>query len=144
VPKIADFGLAKVAHDVDPVDTHVGQVMGTPGYMAPEQLADVYALGAILYELLTGRRPFEAVNLLALLNQAATQSPPPMADVGARVPADLERVCRQCLARLPVDRYPTAQSVADDLGRFLDGAPVRADAPTLWRRALGWFRRLPG
>jgi uncharacterized protein (DUF433 family) len=148
VPKIADFGLAKQLEVAGP--TRTGEVMGTPAYMAPEQAqgrkdigpaADVYSLGAILYEALTGRPPFVAATDLDMLLQVLEADPVPPRQFNPRVPRDLETVCLKCLRKDPAERYPSAGELADDLGRFLDGEPVRARPPGVWRRVNRWLAR---
>ncbi len=134
-PKISDFGLAKKM-DADEGLSQTGQVMGTPTYMPPEQAAgrthevgpaaDVYALGAMLYELLTGRPPFKGPTTLDTLQQVIADEPAPLRRLQSRIPADLETVCLKCLRKQPARRYPTALELAEDLRRFLAGEPVRA------------------
>jgi serine/threonine protein kinase len=119
--------------------------------MAPEQAkgeaksvgpaADVWALGVILYECLTGRRPFEAADLFGLLQQVAAADPLPPRRVAADVPRDLEAICLTCLARDPARRYQTAWALADDLDRFLGGKPISARPQTWWSRVIRWARR---
>ncbi|MFO0811412.1 MAG: protein kinase [Gemmataceae bacterium] len=149
-PKIADFGLAK--YDRSEL-TATGTVLGTPSYMAPEQAAganpavgpaaDVYALGAILYELLTGRPPFQGTTVLETLEQVRTQEPVPPSQLQRKTPPDLNTVCLKCLQKEPGRRYATAAALADDLKRFLDGRAILArpvgPAERLWR----WGRRNP-
>jgi len=134
-PKVADFGLAKRL-DADRGQTQTGAILGSPSYMPPEQAlgdakavgppADVYALGAILYELLTGRPPFKADTLLETLELVRTTDPEPPRHLRARLPKDLEVICLKCLQKEPERRYPTAGELADDLRRFLAGEPIRA------------------
>jgi serine/threonine-protein kinase len=151
-PKISDFGLAKqLDGDVGP--TRTGVVLGTPAYMAPEQAAgrpgqvgprtDVHALGAILYESLTGRPPFSGASALDVLDQVRNQDPVPPRRLQPRLPADLETVCLKCLEKDPHRRYATAAALADDLGRWLAGEPVRARPVPAWERLGKWARRRP-
>jgi tetratricopeptide (TPR) repeat protein len=151
VPKISAFGLARYL-DADSGQTRTGTVVGTPSYMAPEQAAgkamvgpaaDVYALGAILYELLTGRPPFRGTTALETLDQVRTQEPVPPSRLQARLPRDLENICLSCLRKEPYRRYPSARHLADDLGRFLAGEPVRARPVSAAERLLKWVRRRP-
>ncbi|HYT94520.1 MAG TPA: bifunctional serine/threonine-protein kinase/formylglycine-generating enzyme family protein [Gemmataceae bacterium] len=152
VPKITDFGLAKridaEARDV----SKSGAIMGTASYMAPEQAAgkvhdtgpgaDVYALGALLYECLTGRPPFEGpqhVVLVSVLND----EPVPPSRLGAKVPRDLETVCLKCLSKEPARRYASAEELANDLRRFQAGEPVQARPVGRIDRAVKWARRRP-
>jgi WD40 repeat protein/predicted Ser/Thr protein kinase len=151
-PKVADFGLAKRL-DGSGAQTQTGAVMGTPSYMAPEQAAgrardlgpatDVYALGAILYEALTGRPPFKAATPVETIQQVLSEEPVPPARLQRQLPRDLETVCLKCLEKEPQGRYATAADLADDLGRFLKGAPVQARPVRAWERGLKWARRRP-
>jgi mono/diheme cytochrome c family protein len=150
--KIADFGLAKRMDDT-PDLTRTGEVLGTPAYMAPEQAAgdraavgpatDVYAVGAILYELLAGRPPFAGDNPLEVLRQVADDEPIAPSRLQTAVPRDLEAICLKCLEKSPARRYPSAQALADDLRRFLDGLPVVARRAGPVRRVLKYARRHP-
>ncbi|MGE3822294.1 MAG: serine/threonine-protein kinase, partial [Isosphaeraceae bacterium] len=136
-PRIADFGLARDLQDEDrPTLTRTSQVVGTPRYMAPEQAAgrderngpgvDIHALGAILYELLTGLPPFRAPTLAQTLAQVVAQVPTAPRRLDPRVPIDLDTVCVKCLEKAPARRYESAGALAEDLRRFLDGRPVLA------------------
>jgi WD40 repeat protein/serine/threonine protein kinase len=152
VPKVTDFGLAKQL-DTDSGHTQSGSIMGTPSYMAPEQaqgkrreigpLSDVYGLGAILYELLTGRPPFRGSTLLETLEQVRSQEPVPPRRLNPKVPRDLETICLTCLQKEQRKRYATAEGLADDLRRFLDGDPIRARPVSGWEKAVKWARRHP-
>ncbi len=151
-PKITDFGLAKQL-DRDSAHTESGAILGTPSYMAPEQAGgtsravtpatDVYALGVILYELLTGRPPFKGATSLDTLEQVRTREPVPPRQLQPKVPRDLETICLKCLRKEPLKRYATAAALADDLRRFLDGRPIQARPTPLWHRGWRWCRRNP-
>lgn len=133
--KITDFGLAKHLDD-ESNRTQTGNILGTPSYMAPEQAtgrvkdigppADTYALGAILYELLTGRPPFKAASTLDTLEQVRTQEPVPPSRLQPKTPRDLEIICLKCLEKEPVKRYDSAAALAEDLRRFLAKEPILA------------------
>jgi WD40 repeat protein/predicted Ser/Thr protein kinase len=151
-PKITDFGLAKRL-DTASGDTKSGDVLGTPSYMAPEQAAgknsavdartDVYALGAVLYEMLTGRPPFKGANVLATLSQAIARDPLAPSRLQPGIPRDLDTVCLKCLHKEPARRYQTAAALAEDLDRFLGGSPVLARPTPAWERAWKWAKRRP-
>jgi tetratricopeptide (TPR) repeat protein/tRNA A-37 threonylcarbamoyl transferase component Bud32 len=151
-PKVADFGLARRI-DTDSGQTQSGMILGTPDYMAPEQAAgrnkevgppaDVYALGAILYELLTGRPPFKGTGMLETLEQVRTLDPVPPRRLQPGVPRDLETICLKCLQKDPARRYPAAGELADDLRRFLAGEPVRARPVSQLERWVKRARRNP-
>ncbi|GIW83687.1 MAG: protein kinase [Gemmataceae bacterium] len=147
-PKITDFGLAKRI-DADESLTRTGMVLGTPSYMAPEQAAgrkeltaaaDVYSLGAILYELLTGRPPFQASHPVDTLLLVLEQEPVPPRDLNPTVDRELELICLKCLQKPPELRYPTAAALAADLEAYLSGAPLHA-APSGLRYFLARFFR---
>ena len=149
-PKVTDFGLAKKLQ-ADSGLTHTGQVMGTPSYMPPEQAegknvgptADVYALGAILYCLLTGRPPFQAATPMDTLVQVVGQDPVPVRQLNATVPKDLETICLKCLEKDPRRRYGSARALAEDLNRFLSGEPIVARPVGPAERVVKWVRRRP-
>lgn len=151
VLKIADFGLAKHL-EADSSQTRTGTVMGTPSYMAPEQgrgdkdvgpPADVYALGSILYKLLTGRPPFLAPKAVDTLMQLLHNEPVPPSKLQPNIPADLETICLKCLQKDPKKRYETAGILADDLQRFLAGEPILARPVGRIERAWRWCLRNP-
>ncbi len=151
-PCVTDFGLAKMLSS-DAPSTRTGAIVGTPSYMAPEQaagrsgvvgpLSDVYSLGAILYELLTGRPPFDEANPLDTLVQVLEAEPTPPSRLRADLPRDLELICLKCLEKSPEARYPSADALADDLDRFLRREPVEARRIGHWQRLARWARREP-
>jgi WD40 repeat protein/tRNA A-37 threonylcarbamoyl transferase component Bud32 len=150
-PKIADFGLAKRLDDVQ--QTQAGRILGTPTYMAPEQAAgrgqpagpavDVYALGTILFELLTGRPPFLADSSRATLARVGTEDPISPRRLQPKVPRDLETICLKCLEKDPQRRYASAQELAGDLRRFLANEPIKARPVGVGERLWKWARRRP-
>jgi WD40 repeat protein len=151
-PKLTDFGLAKQVR-VERGQTQTGTVLGTPSYMAPEQAlgksrdvgptADVYALGAILYEMLTGRPPFRAETPLDTLMQVASEEPVPLSRLQPRLPQDLQTICMTCLQKEAHKRYLTAEGLADDLQRFIRGEPIAARPIGRLERVYKWARRRP-
>ncbi len=150
--KITDFGLARRLGD-DSDQTRTGTIVGTPDYMAPEQargeahdagpLVDQHALGAILYELLTGRAPFRGATPIDTIEQVRTQEPVPLTRLQPRVPRDLETICLKCLQKEPHRRYTDASALADDLDRFLEGRSVLARPIFAGERLGRWCRRNP-
>jgi serine/threonine protein kinase len=152
IPKISDFGLAKSLED-DSSQTRTGTIVGTPSYMAPEQAngspssvgpaADIYALGVILYEMLTGRPPFCAGTPLDTLDLVRTQEPVPPRRLQPATPRDLETICLQCLAKEPRKRYASALDLADDLARFRAGKTIQARPVHALERGWRWCRRNP-
>ncbi len=152
IPKVTDFGLAKRLES-DSRQTKDGSIMGTPSYMAPEQAegnvdevgpaADIYALGAILYDLLTGRPPFQGKTVLETLQQVKKLEPTPPRKLLPRLPHDLDTICLKCLEKEPEKRYSSAGDLALDLQRFLGGEPIHARPVPPWERAWKWCRRQP-
>jgi tetratricopeptide (TPR) repeat protein len=152
VPKVTDFGLAKRLES-DSRQTQTGMVMGTPSYMAPEQArghskdvgpaADIYALGAMLYEMLTGRPPFKGATPMETLRQLIDEDPVPPSRLVPRLARDLETICLKCLHKEPRKRYETARHLADDLDRYRDGETIHARRTPAWERGVKWSRRRP-
>jgi eukaryotic-like serine/threonine-protein kinase len=150
-PKITDFGLAKLL-DQQTGLTRTGIVAGTPGYMSPEQAsgsgaigpaADIFALGAILYDLLTGRPPFQGATPHETVVQTCTHEPPALSTLRSGLPLDLSTICSKCLEKDPRRRYGSAGNLADDLGRFLRHEPIRARQVGNFERLLKWAKRRP-
>ncbi len=149
-PKVTDFGLARRQDDGAGL-THPGDALGTPSYMAPEQArgrpdsvgpaTDIYGLGAILYELLTGRPPFRAATAAETVHQVISQEPAPPSWLNDQVPHDLETICLKCLDKEPSRRYGTATELAGDLLRFLRGEPIQARRAGPAERLVKWIRR---
>jgi hypothetical protein len=146
-PRVTDFGLAKNLES-DSELTGSGQVMGTPSYMPPElargnrsevgTAADVYALGATLYALLTGRPPFQAATAMETLLQVVGEKPVPPRRLNAAIPRDLETICMKCLEKAPQRRYASARALAGDLERYLSGQPIQARPVGMLEAAAKW------
>ncbi len=151
-PRVTDFGLAKQVR-ADGGLTGSGQVMGTPSYMPPEQAggkrgdvgpaADVYALGATLYCMVTGRPPFQAATAMETVLQVIGEEPVAPRRLNATIPRDVETICLKCLEKDPRRRYPSAAALGDDLRRYLAGEPISARPVTRLERAVKWARRRP-
>lgn len=152
IPRITDFGLAKFIEQDDGL-TQSGAVMGSPSYMPPEQAAghldqigpasDVYSLGAILYELLTGRPPFRGETPVATMRLVMESHPVAPRKVNPAIPPDLENICLKCLEKNPLRRYSSGRALAEDLGRFLKHDPIQARPASLFRKAENWLRQHP-
>ncbi len=152
IPKLADFGLSKQL-DGDSGLTHAGTVLGTPSYMAPEQTsvepdtvsqtADIYSLGAVLYELLVGRPPFKGQTTVETLHQVKFLDPVPLRKLRPEIPRDLETICLKCLHKERDQRYQSAMALAADLQAFLEHRPILARPVTLVDRSIKFARRSP-
>lgn len=152
IPRLTDFGLAKQLENLTEA-TPSGAMLGTPGYMAPEQAeghsrkvgpaADIFALGAVLYELLTGRSPFFAESVIDTLLQVIKAEPIPPSRLRPGLPPDLEQICLKCLNKAPEKRYASAAAFAEDLERFRTRRPVLARPATPVERLIKWVRRYP-
>jgi eukaryotic-like serine/threonine-protein kinase len=150
-PKVTDFGLARQLDDIS--QTQTGAVIGTPSYISPEQAdgnnnyvgpaTDVYALGAILYECLSGRPPFQGHSIVATLDMVRSQEPVAPRTLRPRIPADLETICLKCLRKEPETRYASADALADDLLRWQRGEPIAARPVHLGERLIKWIYRRP-
>jgi eukaryotic-like serine/threonine-protein kinase len=150
-PHVTDFGLAKHLDEESNL-TQAGAIVGTPSYMAPEQAqavtdlstaVDVYGLGAVLYELLTGRPPFKGETALETIMKARSQAPAAPGKMAADVDPDLETICLKCLEKEPSARYGSAAALADDLERWLAGIPIHARDVSVRERLVKWSRRQP-
>ncbi len=152
-PKITDFGLAKRLEQEDQGQTGTEAILGTPTYMAPEQAAgktrdvgpaaDIYALGAILYDVLTGRPPLRGTTIHDTLHLVLNNDPVPPRRLQPTVPLDLQTICLKCLLKEPARRYANAEALADDLARFLADQPIEARPTTTLERLVKWARRRP-
>ncbi|MGF1582080.1 MAG: protein kinase [Gemmataceae bacterium] len=150
-PFVSDFGLAKRI-DKDQSQTITGEIIGTPLYMSPEQATgekrittatDVYSLGAILYEILAGRPPFQSDNLFDTLWQVRHREPDSPRKFNRKVDRDLETICRKCLEKEPAQRYGSAEALADDLDRWRKGEPIQARRASAWEQCRKWVKRQP-
>jgi eukaryotic-like serine/threonine-protein kinase len=150
-PYVTDFGVARRV-GVQGSSTQTGHLVGTPSYMSPEQArsekvlttaVDVYSLGAIFYELLTGRQPFRAETPLDTVLQVLEHEPVPPRKIGPQINADLETICLKCLEKDPANRYGSAEALADDLDRWSSGEPIAARPVTRPERLWRWSRRNP-
>ena len=152
LPKVTDFGLAKQMDSGSDL-SHTGAVMGTPAYMAPEQAegrtheigpaADVYALGAMLYEFLTGQTPFQSNSAIETMRRLTNEEPAPPSRVRPGIPPDLETICLKCLHKDQSRRYASAEVLAEDLRRYREGEPISARRVGRLERAVKWVRRRP-
>jgi len=152
IPKLTDFGLAKRVQD-ESGQTRTGTVLGTPSYMPPEQAegrlqevgprSDVYSLGAVLYDMLTGRPPFRGTTMLDTLQMVQKQEPVAPTELQPKVPHDLQTICLTCLHKEPARRYASAAALAEDLRRFLAGEPILARLAGAGERLWRWCRRNP-
>lgn len=150
-PRIADFGLAKLADDEVEL-TQSGEMMGTPPYMPPEQFgdavhctakADIYSLGATLYHSLSGRPPFQAATSIATMRQVLEQDPVGLRQLNAAVDIELETLCMRCLEKEPERRFGTADELADELRRYINGEPILSRPLSRVQRIVRWCRRNP-
>jgi serine/threonine-protein kinase len=149
--KVTDFGLARRIEGGDL--TRTGVIIGTPSYMAPEQArgqtqelsvrVDVYGLGSVLYECITGQPPFRSATVVETLIRVQHEEPVPPRKLQPSCPRDLETICLKCLSKEPAQRYGSAQEVAEDLERFLSGQPIQARPSSRLERGLKWVRRNP-
>lgn len=151
VPYVADFGLAKRLEGTSDL-TRSGAIVGTPNYMAPEQAAgnralttaaDTYSLGSILYEMLTGRKPFQSDSPMTTLLMVQEKDAAMPRSLVPSIPRDLETICMKCLEKSPNARYPSAEALAEDLERWLGDEPIQGRRTTAWERGVRWVRRRP-
>ena len=152
LPKVGDFGLAKILDDQGETNRTRSGLLGTIKYMAPEQIGepakigpatDVYGLGVILYELLTRRRPFEGPGDARILEQIRTEEPTPPLALRKDLPLDLDTVCLKCLQKNPRDRYQRPSELANELRRILEDLPTLARPAPLWSRCVRRVKRHP-
>ena len=149
-PRVLDFGLSR-SLEIEAFDTRSSMIVGTPMYMSPEQAlgsstdvgptSDIFALGAILYEMLVGEPPFAANNLPAIITQLRECKPTPPSELRPDVDSRLETICLKCLRLYPEDRYASASELADDLRRYTSDQPIRAKPATLWDQVSWWARK---
>ncbi|MCA9047455.1 MAG: protein kinase [Planctomycetaceae bacterium] len=152
IPRLADFGIARQL-DAENGVTQTGEIIGTPSYMSPEQAGgaatsaqpavDIYGLGAVLYESLTGMPPFRAATVIETIRMVLEDDPIPLRKLQRTVPRDLEIICLKCLEKSPESRYATANELADDLQRFINREPILARRSPIIERAVRWVRRRP-
>ena len=152
-PKVTDFGLAKQLDDEDSLSTKAGTIMGTPSYMSPEQAqglvnelspaSDQYSLGALLYELLTGRPPFLGTKAFDTISQVVHKEPVPPCQLQEKMPVDIDTICLKALQKSPEKRYANCEEMANDLGRFLRGEPIIARPVSKFERSWRWCKRNP-
>ncbi len=150
--KLCDFGLAKKLDHDSNFKTQTGAIMGTPGYMAPEQAmggkilgptADIFSLGAILYEMLAGVAPFRGETLLETIHMTVEVDPVSLSKLRGGIPVDLETICLKCLEKQPSRRYPSAQALCQDLEAFLGNKPIKARPARAFERSWKWCKRNP-
>ncbi|MFO0943393.1 MAG: protein kinase [Pirellulales bacterium] len=151
IPKLIDFGLARLGEASGLSQTKTGEVFGTPGYLAPELLSsackasttsiDIYGLGTILYECLTGRPPFQGSSFAEISRQILQDDPAPIRMLRPQVPADLETICMKCLAKSPTSRFQSAGELASDLQLYLNHEPISSRKPSLFERGVRWARK---
>ncbi len=148
-PKISDFGLARSGQSKEDRLSLTGEVLGTPQYMAPEQAeskrvnhrADIYSLGAVLYELITNRPTFEGDSVINILSQLATNDPLPPRLLNPDIPKDLEMICLTCLQKNPRKRYDSTGALRRDIERYLENRPISVRPPSPWERSWKWMQR---